>query len=153
MPATPSPRELPDVSVRRAMPADAAAFASLATQLGYPSSLTQVEKRLTMVMDNPKHLILAAISGNQVVGWAHAYLCCLVETDAFAELGGLVVDGSHRGRGVGARLLEKVEDWARQNGCGAVHVRSNILRHEAHRFYAARGYAQVKTQYAFRKGL
>jgi GNAT superfamily N-acetyltransferase len=132
---------------------DAAAFATLATQLGYPAAPRQVEERLAAVVDDLKHLILAAVSGGRVVGWAHAYVCCLVESDTFAELGGLVVDESHRGKGVGGKLLEKVEDWARQKGCGAVSVRSNVIRQQAHRFYAARGYDQIKTQHSFRKRL
>ena len=87
------------------------------------------------------------------MGWAHAYLCCLVETDMYVELGGLVVDESHRGRGVGAKLLAEVEKWARQNGARAVSLRSNTIRSKAHKFYAARGYAQIKTQHAFRKSI
>jgi len=108
---------------------------------------------MAAVMDDPKHLILAAVSGARIVGWAHAYVCCLVESDTFAELGGLVVDESHRCKGVGGKLLEMVEDWARQKGCGAVSVRSNVIRHQAHKFYAARGYNQIKTQHIFRKAL
>lgn len=87
------------------------------------------------------------------MGWAHAYVCNFVESEAFAELGGLVVDESHRGQGVGGKLLERVEDWARQKGCSAVSARSNIIRHEAHKFYAARGYDQTKSQHVFRKRL
>jgi GNAT superfamily N-acetyltransferase len=105
------------------------------------------------VLHDPKHLILAAVSGGRVVGWAHAYVCYLLESDMYVELGGLVVDESHRGQGVGTNLLEKVEGWARQMGARAVSLRSNIIRHEAHKFYASRGYAQIKTQHAFRKRL
>ena len=143
----------PAVTLRPARLADAPAFANLATQLGYPSSPRQVEERMARVVDDPKHLLLAAVSGGRVVGWAHAYVCCLVESDTFAELGGLVVGESHRGKGVGAKLLEKVEEWARQKGCSAVSARSNVIRHEAHKFYAARGYDQIKTQHSFRKML
>jgi GNAT superfamily N-acetyltransferase len=108
---------------------------------------------MTAMLDDPKHLILTAVAGGRVVGWAHAYVCCLVESDTYAELGGLVVDESYRGKGVGGQLLEKVEEWARQKGCSAVSARSNVIRHDAHQFYARRGYDQIKTQHAFRKRL
>jgi GNAT superfamily N-acetyltransferase len=153
MVATPLPPDLPEVTLRTARLADAPAFASLATQLGYPSLPQQVEQRLARVVDDPQHLLLAAVSQGRVVGWAHAYLCCLVETDTFAEIGGLVVEESCRGTGVGGKLLAKLEDWARQQGCTALSARSNVIRHEAHKFYAARGYQQVKTQHCFRKRL
>jgi GNAT superfamily N-acetyltransferase len=139
------------ITVRPGGLADAAAFADLATQLGYPSSPSQLEERLRAVLNDPKHLILTAVVGRRVVGWAHAYVCCLVESDLFVELGGLVVDESCRGKGVGEKLLAKVEDWAQQKGCRTVFLRSNVIRHAAHKFYLACGYEQIKTQYAFRK--
>jgi len=151
--ATPHPPDLSTVTLRPARLSDAPAFADLATQLGYPCSPGQVEERLAKIANDPKHLILAAIWEGGVVGWAHAYVCCLVETDTFAELGGLVVGESCRGKGVGGKLLEKIEDWARQRGCGAVSVRSNVIRHGAHKFYSARGYNLIKTQLTFRKRL
>ena len=153
MVATPGSPQWEAVTLRPAVLADASVFAALATQLGYPSTAHQVEERMAALLDDPKHLILAAVSGGRVVGWAHAYVCCLVESDQYAELGGLVVDESHRGMGVGAKLLGKVEEWARQKDCCAVSVRSNVIRQEAHRFYSARGYAKIKTQHVFRKGL
>jgi len=153
MVVTPFPPGLGAVSLRPARLTDAPAFASLATQLGYPSSPHEVEERLTTVLEDPKHLILAACSAGCVVGWAHAYVCCLVESDPHVELGGLVVDESYRGRGVGGKLLAKVEEWARQKGCRTVSVRSNVIRHEAHKFYVDRGYDQIKTQHALRKRL
>jgi GNAT superfamily N-acetyltransferase len=149
----PDPAPSVAVKIRPTRLTDAAAFAGLATQLGYHSSPSQVEERLTEVLHDPKHLILAADAKGEVVGWAHAYLCCLVETDMYAELGGLVVDESHRGREIGAKLLEEVERWARQNGARAVSLRSNTIRRRAHKFYATRGYEQIKTQHAFRKQL
>ena len=147
----PDPAPSAIVKIRPARLTDATAFAGLATQLGYHSSPSQVEERLTAVLHDPKHLILAADARGEVVGCAHAYLCCLVETDMYVELGGLVVDESHRGRGIGTKLLEEVERWARHNGARAVSLRSNTTRSKAHKFYAARGYAQIKTQHAFRK--
>ena len=141
------------ITIRQARLADASALASLATQLGYPSSTPQIEKRMSVVLPDPKHFILVACSGSHVLGWAHAYLSCWLETDLFVHLGGLVVDESHRGRGVGSKLLGKVEEWAAQMGAHAVSVRSNIIRHEAHKFYRTRGYEQIKTQHAFRKPL
>jgi GNAT superfamily N-acetyltransferase len=108
---------------------------------------------MTIVLVDPKHFILAAVFGGHAVGWAHAYVCCLMESDSFVELGGLVIDEPYRGKGVGGKLLAAVEDWARLKGCRAISVRSNIIRHEAHKFYAAQGYDQIKTQHAFRKQL
>jgi GNAT superfamily N-acetyltransferase len=142
-----------EISIRPAAFSDALDFAELATQLGYSSTLIEVEKRLTAVLDDPRHLVLAAESSGCVVGWAHAYICCLVESDMFAELGGLVVDESARGQGAGGKLLAKIEEWARDQGCAVVSMRSNVIRHRAHKFYEAHGFERTKTQHSFRKFL
>jgi GNAT superfamily N-acetyltransferase len=50
-------------------------------------------------------------------------------------------------------LLSRAEEWARENGCRAIGLRSNAIRDRAHAFYERHGYAHVKTQKAFRKQL
>jgi GNAT superfamily N-acetyltransferase len=147
------PTARPAVTLRVANPADAAAFASLATQLGYTSSAAQIEARMTAMLPDPQHLILAAVSMDRIVGWAHASICHLVEIDMFVEIRGIIVDESCRRRGVGGALLRELESWAHRMGAHAVSVRANIIRHETHRFYAAHGYEMIKTQHAFRKRL
>lgn len=147
----PIPENETTITVRPATHADATALANLATQLGYPSSPDEVEARLSAVLNDPKHLVLVAQRADRVAGWAHAYAVCLVESDPHVELGGLVVDASVRDRGIGKQLLAAVESWASQKGCRTVSVRSNVIRQRAHAFYAAQGYAEIKTQKVFRK--
>jgi hypothetical protein len=65
----PDPAPSVIVKIRPGRLADATAFAGLATQLGYHSSPSQVEERLTAVLHDPKHLILAADAKGGVVGW------------------------------------------------------------------------------------
>ncbi len=70
-----------------------------------------------------------------------------------AEVNGLVVAEEQRSLGAGARLLKAAEDWARKHGCPSMHVRSNVIRERAHKFYERLGYEHYKTQKAFRKML
>jgi len=139
--------------IRAATSGDAAAIARLATQLGYPSSRQQVVERLASIAKHPEHVVRVAVRKDQVVGWVHAFVYRLVEIDACGEIGGLVVDEAHRGKGDGQLLVRDVEQWARAKGCRSVYVRSNIIRERTHRFYGRLGYARIKTQHAFRKEL
>jgi GNAT superfamily N-acetyltransferase len=50
-------------------------------------------------------------------------------------------------------LMEQAERWAREKGCWAVHLRSNIVRRDAHVFYERIGYSNVKKSRVFRKVL
>ena len=50
----------------------------------------------------------------------------------------LWVSGPHRGRGVGRRLMEAIEDLARERGCLRAHV--DTLAFQAPAFYTRLGY-------------
>lgn len=87
------------------------------------------------------------------VGWDHVYMAYFLEVNGGAQIGGLVVSERARRRGAGTLLMRRAEDFARERGCAAVNLRSNVIRSGAHQFYAAIGYEIIKTQYAFRKVL
>jgi GNAT superfamily N-acetyltransferase len=149
-PSTPQPR----VGVRRVRLRDAKRIAALAGQLGYPSTLVQVKRRIEQIQSDPDHCALVAESDDgQVVGWVHVFISRLLESGPDAEIGGLVVDERHRAGGIGRLLMRQTETWARARGCRTVRLRSNIIRKEAHAFYANLGYNIIKTQHAFAKKL
>lgn len=131
---------------------DASAIAVLAGQLGYPSTPEQVERRLAEV---ERHASAAALvaegEDGRLVGWGHVYIVHGIESDAHAEVGGLVVDESARRSGVGRALMEAIERWAVAQGLREVALRSNVVRHDAHAFYRGLGYECPKTQHRFRK--
>ena len=131
---------------------DASAIAVLAGQLGYPSTPEQVERRLAEV---ERHASAAALvaegEDGRLVGWGHVYIVHGIESDAHAEVGGLVVDESARRSGVGRALMEAIERWAVAQGLREVALRSNVVRHYAHAFYRGLGYECPKTQHRFRK--
>lgn len=145
------PGDSPSIAIRLAKPKDADSIAALATQLGYPSTREEVERRLKSIRRDADHLTVVATRGERVVAWLHAFICRLLESNPFVEIGGLVVEETCRGRGLGRLLMERAEDWARRKRCRAVYLRSNVIRKDAHAFYSRLGYEQIKTQHAFRK--
>ncbi len=52
----------------------------------------------------------------------------------------LVVTKAARGRKLGRMLVEAVEQWCRDKGCGLIEVTSNDRRASAHAFYRHLGY-------------
>jgi GNAT superfamily N-acetyltransferase len=139
--------------VRLADIADAAALATLSAQLGYPADAETIKKRLIGLQQNPEHAVFVAESDATLVGWLHVFLRQLLESELMAEVGGLVVDERARGAGVGRSLMARAEQWARDHGCAAVTLRTNVVRKDAHAFYEKLGYANVKTQHTYRKRL
>ena len=129
-------------------------MAVLSLQLGYPATPVEVRERLALILGDDRHaLYVPEETDGEVVGFVHVYVTPLVEVEAQAEIGGLVVDEAHRERSVGRLLMEEAERWAREKGCSALVVRSNVVREGAHSFYRGLGYAPMKTQLVFRKAL
>lgn len=143
-------------TIRPATPRDAPRLAELSTELGYPATLKDILGRLDRILDSREHAIYVAEAREaevQIAGWVHIFISCLLEEDAQAEIGGLVVGEAWRGRGVGALLMAYAERWAQEQGCTTMRVRSNVIREEAHAFYEKLGYAVIKSQKVFRKTL
>ena len=130
---------------------DAPAIAGLSTQLGYPINPEQAEERLRDLMDCTDGAVLVAEEEGTVIGWGHVVGVQRIETGQSAEIVGLVVDESHRGRGTGAKLVEAAVDWAVRHGFRTIRVRSNTVRERTHAFYERLGFKRTKTQVAFAK--
>jgi len=142
------------VIIRLARVEDAKILANLATQLGYPSTPEQIRTRFDVLdTKHDEHAIIVAELSHQVVGWVHTHIYCLLVDDPEVEIGGLVVDETVRGQGIGEALMQAAEDWAREQGCASVYLRSNTTRTRAHEFYKRIGYEVIKSQYALRKHL
>ena len=142
--------------LRLAEPRDADSLAELATELGYPSTADQIADRMRLLRATRElhHEIYVAEEPEGVaVGWLHLYVAYHLETDPFAEIGGLVVADGRRGAGVGAALVAEAERWAREHGLDRLRVRSNVVRERAHRFYERVGFARLKSQVVFEKRL
>ena len=139
--------------VRIACHEDAAAIAALSTELGYPATTEQMTVRLRDVLARNDCVVFVAEHKGTVVGWINLVGCHRLEEEPFAEIGGLVVSESRRGSGIGARLIEAGERWARERGYRRMFVRSNVIRERAHKFYERAGFVGFKQQAVFAKSL
>lgn len=142
------------VTTRTAGLQDADRLAVLCEQLGYPATPAPVLRRLEAIQAARDHAVFVSLDASgQANGWVHVYVRQLLLVDRHAEIGGLAVLAEHRGCGIGRLLMERAESWARDKGCLAVHVRSGVERVQAHCFYKAIGYEQIKTSRLFWKEL
>jgi GNAT superfamily N-acetyltransferase len=133
--------------VRPAEQDDANALARLAGELGYPSTPVEVLARLDRLRADPGHAVFVAERApGAVLGWLHVFVARRLETDCFAEIGGLVVSSGARSAGVGAALVARAERWALDHGLTTLRVRSNVTRQRTH-------FARVKEQLVLQKPL
>ena len=142
------------IEIRLAQIEDAERITVLCGQLGYPAALEPVQQRLQQIQQQDGHAIyVAARADGRAVGWVHVFIRRLLMVDLHVEIGGLIVDKAHHHQGIGQLLMEQAEQWAREKGCQAVYVRSNVIREGAHAFYERIGYANIKRSKVFHKTL
>ncbi len=144
----------PEIIVRPAETSDVTAIARLAGELGYPSTTEQVRDRLAAIEGDPRHATyVAAVTGDEVIGWIHLSEVHSPASEPRAEITNLIVDSRFRSAGTGRLLAERGEKWARERGLAIIGVHSNVIRERAHAFYLRLGYTVTKSQKVFRKTL
>jgi GNAT superfamily N-acetyltransferase len=138
-----------DVIIRSAEQADAGPISALMTQLGYPSTPSQIDPRLARMLAHPDYTALVAEAGRDVVALVIVHLEHNLEYDAiYGRIMGLVVDEGWRGRGLGKRLMWHVEQWCKAQGAGRIVLTSANRRVDSHKFYDALGYERTGIRFA-----
>lgn len=127
----------------------------LANQLGYPTSLQEIQDRFQSILNHPDYaLYVAKSTDHEILGWIQINKQPLsLLTGPTVEVAALVVDENCRGQGIGKALLQVAEKWALENNITTVQLRSNISRQDAHRFYVREGYDGAKQSILFTKKL
>jgi GNAT superfamily N-acetyltransferase len=141
------------ILIREATPSDAPALTPLCAQLGYAIEPDALARHLRRIQSDPEGQVFVAEREGRCVGWLHVQTRHTLHAAPYPDITGLVVEESQRGQSIGAALLERAEQWARQKGFTDIHLRSNILRERAHRFYERAGYLRYKTSLNLRKPL
>jgi ribosomal protein S18 acetylase RimI-like enzyme len=137
------------VRIRPPADSDADAIARLMGELGYPSTPERVRARLERVAGDDGYAAFVAEVDGAVAGFLGLQTGWAYEHDRpFARILTLVVDARVRRRGVGARLVELGEGWARERGAYVLMLTTNVRRQEAHRFYESVGFSRTGYRYA-----
>jgi GNAT superfamily N-acetyltransferase len=132
---------------------DAAALARLCTELGYPSTETQMGKRLSLLEATEHGLFVAEDKDGELHGVIDVHTRVVLEEDPFAELIALVVTGEAQGEGIGSALVAEAVRWARARGLPRVWVRVSLWREATPRFYESLGFQLRKQQRVFELAL
>ena len=140
------------LEIRQMAETDAEVVAMLAGELGYPNEVEAIRGRIRAI-DESDLLLVAVHAGDKAIGFIQAHQVRIIEVGFRVEILGLVVSSSARRGGIARRLIEEAEAWAKSIGAEAISVRSNTKRIEAHLFYPALGYKEIKTQAVYEKAV
>ena len=101
----------------------------------YASAFEDIER-------DPRNELLVAEDAGTVVGVLQVtYIPGLTyQGGERAQIEGVRVAASHRGRGVGREMIERAIERARTRGCRLVQLTTDKRRPDAHRFYESLGF-------------
>lgn len=120
--------------------------------LGYNCSEELVKERLEG-LDKNNERVLVAVYNSEVVGYLHAQIYKTLYFEELINFLGLAVSKEYRNKKVGTKLVNEIENWAKEKGINKVRVNSGFSRKEAHEFYRSLGYNNEKEQIKFLKSL
>jgi GNAT superfamily N-acetyltransferase len=141
------------ILIREIALADAPAVAQLSAELGYPTEVAAMRKRIETAISSRDHAVYVACISDTVIGWIDLAIVHHLAASDYGEIAGLVVSTEFRSAGIGRKLLTKAEEWASNQGMTRMVVRSRTVREAAHRFYLREGYSLIKTSAVFSKQL
>ena len=122
--------------------------------LGYDSTLEKVEAQIDKFNSPDSDHFCFVCEEDQtghILGYVEAEVYESLYSDAGLNILGLAVFPSAQGRGIGSRLMERVEDLAKSKHYAFIRLNSASHRKEAHIFYGHIGYEGNKTQKRFLK--
>ena len=144
-PSKPKPKPKP--KIRESKPADAARLVELIKELGHEIDEKSVRKNLGKLKKSGE-LPLVATLDKIVVGLIGRHRMFTVHRPKpVGRIPVLVVTEEARGHNIGRLLVEAVEQWCRDEGCGLIEVTSNDRRAEAHAFYRHLGYERTSVRF------
>ncbi|KRE31633.1 GNAT family N-acetyltransferase [Paenibacillus sp. Soil522] len=117
----------------------------------YLFSEEKVKEKIENIIKKTKDIIFVYEQNNEVIGYIHGSPYELLFSESLVNVLGFVVKEGYRNKGIGSMLIERVEQWGKDNGFSGMKLLSHPSRLYAHSFYERRGYLFTKDQKNFIK--
>ena len=134
--------------LRNATAEDVTDLALLMGELGYPTMEKEMEQRFTKINANPLYNTLIAEKNGIIVGMIGMFLGFGYESNEnYVRIVAMVVHSKYRRHGIGGKLIEGAEKWAKEQGVKKLALNSGDRneRDGAHVFYTNKGFEGTAT--------
>lgn len=111
----------------------------------------KVKERIQYIMKNTRDIILVCEYQNEVIGYIHGSPYELIDSDSLINMLFFVVKEKYRNKGVGSKLINSLEIWAKNHHFSGIKLLTHPNRTQAHRFYESHGYIYTKDQKNYMK--
>lgn len=122
--------------------------------LGYDINVESVKRQIEkLTNDKKQHIIIGYEDENtsKIIGFVHAQMYESFYSDLGLNILGLAVNPAFQGRGIGKKLVRRLEQYAVENRISFIRLNSALKREDAHNFYEHIGYTCDKVQKRFIK--
>jgi GNAT superfamily N-acetyltransferase len=117
-------------------------------ELGYPTTEQQMAKRFMTIQQDSNYHTFVAVEDQEIVGMIGCFKGLSYEKDeSYIRIIALVVKSSRRKNGVGALLVNHVQEWAYQHDIKKIAVNTGNRRVVSHEFYKKIGFEGTGTGY------
>lgn len=128
-------------------------------ELGYSNCSQKTVENGFNKLDGKREAVFVAVDLDKgdfedyICGVVHIELYNVLYMENMANVLGMVVAEEYQRHGIGTMLLQKAENWAKENSAMKIRLNSGANRTKAHKFYRALGYENEKMQMRFIKVL
>lgn len=129
---------------------DVGSLAVLTSQLGYTTSLEDMQSRMESIEPLNDYKTIVAVLGKRVVGYIALHKGFFWEQNGcFIRIQALVVLNSHREKGIGRGLIKQAEIWAHEMEAQSILLNCGARpeRDTAHQFYYSVGFQKKSVGY------
>ncbi|SEW35896.1 N-acetylglutamate synthase, GNAT family [Chitinophaga sp. YR573] len=132
-----------DIMIRDAHKGDIEALSLLMNDLGYPTTISEMQERFSGIIEHPDYRTILAVLDNEIVGMAGLHKGHFYERNGmYLRVLAFVVKQNNRNKGIGKILMKAAEDWAIEQclNCVIINSGNRENRKDAHAFYQKMGY-------------
>lgn len=109
------------------------------TLVPFEANIDKSEKIYEEIIKNEKYHLIGAKENGEVLGSMLAVVCNSI-TATFLVIEDVIVKEHIRGKGIGRKLMERIDEIAVENKCEYAILISSSFRKGAHKFYEAMGF-------------
>jgi len=139
-----------EVKIREIKEKDYTALLPLWSEFGGYATAENITPHYDRIKNDERYKTFVALLENEIVGFITSvqYYGIGVE-GSYMVIVGISVKKDRQGKGIGTKLIQHMESYAKEQGVFSIYLNSDLKRTDAHAFYERNGYG--KHSYGFGK--
>ena len=139
-----------DLIIRGIQEKDYPALLPLWSQFGGYANSENIKRHYDRIKNDDRYKTFIALFNNETAGFITSvqYYGIGIE-GSYMVIIGIAVKKEMQNKGIGTRLIQEMEQYAKESGVFSIYLNSDFKRTEAHAFYERNGYE--KHSYGFGK--